>query len=376
MINYYKKYIKYKNKYLQLRYKLIGGHYIELQTLQQLQPQPPAPQPPSISPQPPSTPQPQSISLVSEKHRIFVIVTHQKWLECFLTEFLEDKYKTTKKKFKNCMFLCISRDDKKNIEVTMVCEGYLDPNDKKDERLYFNTLEFNNHNYTCNHIHSNLLPPNTTMMLVRHGNGFHNSETGLLGLLKKNLNQRKYRDALLTDLGKEQAKWASVAILRHLSTITISHPKHCVRFCASILRRAIQTSSILLSCLRTCNEPYCTGITNDPCVYVFYNINEVVNCDGNTGTLNPENTPTCKRAGVIGENDCSTMTVNSGDFQSNESVKISSHVDQSKILSDPNHTTSTIDVKFPIAEQPAKFDVLSIFTQVQSFNPTSYNKPV
>jgi broad specificity phosphatase PhoE len=368
MINYYKKYIKYKNKYLQLRYKLIGGTDFELQ------PQPPAPQPPSTSTAQSAQP---STSLVSEKHRIFVIVTHQKWLECFLTAFLEDKYKTTKRKFKNCMCLCISKKTSISIGITMVCQGYLDPADKKDESLYFNTLEFNNNNYTCNFEHNELLPPNTTMMFVRHGNGFHNSETGLLGLIKKNRNQSKYRDALLTDLGKEQAKWASVAILRHLRTITDSHKKHCVcvYFCASILRRAIQTSSILLSCLRTCNEPYCTGITYDPCVYVFYNINEVVNCDGNTGTLNPENTPTCKRAGVIGENDCSTMTVNSGDFQSNESVKISSHVDQSKILSDPNHTTSTIDVKFPIAEQPAKFDVLSIFTQVQSFDPTSYNKP-
>jgi hypothetical protein len=350
---------------------------IELQDYQPPQPVQP-PQPPSTSTAQSAQP---STSLVSEKHRIFVIVTHQKWLECFLTAFLEDKYKTTKKKFKNCMCLCISRSLLSgSIKVTIVCEGFLDPNDtKKDPLLYFNTLEFNSHDYKCNLIHSKCLPQNTTMMFVRHGNGFHNPETGILGLLKKNLQRGIYKDALLTDLGKEQAEQASVAILRHLSTIlrdlstiTGSRVNHCVYFCASILRRAIQTSSILLSRLLICRESYCTGITSDHSVYVFYNINEVVNCDGNTGTLNPENTPTCKRAGVIGENDCSTMTVNSGDFQSNESVKISSHVDQSKIPPDPNHTTSTIDVKFPIVEQPAKFDVLSIFTQVQSFNPTSY----
>jgi hypothetical protein len=353
MINYYKKYIKYKNKYLQFKHKLIGGTDFKLQ--------PPAPQPP----------QPQSISS-SVDHRIFVIVTHQKWLECFLTVFLEDKYKTTKKKFKNCMCLCISKDPSGTIKVTMVCDGYLDPADKKDESLYFNTLEFNDHDYTCNTTHNTLLPPNTTMMLVRHGNGFHNSETKLLGLLKKNLNQSKYKDALLTDLGKEQAKWASVAILRHLSTITVSHENYYVHFCASILRRAIQTSSILLSRLLICKESYCTGITSDPSVYVFYNINEVVNCDGNTGTLNPENTPTCKRAGITVGNDCNKITVNSSDFQSKESVKISllSTVDQSNIPSDPNHIN--IDVKFPQYVQPVKFEVLSIFTQVRTFDSTSY----
>lgn len=369
MINYYKKYIKYKNKYLQFKHKLIGGQNFELQPVQ-------PPQPPSTSTAQSAQP---STSLVSEKHRIFVIVTHQKWLECFLTVFLEDKYKTTKKKFKNCMCLCISRSLLSgSIKVTMVCEGFLDLNDtKKDPFLYFNTLEFNSHDYKCNPIHSNCLPQNTTMMFVRHGNGFHNPETGILGLLKKNLQRGIYKDALLTDLGKEQAEQASVAILRHLSTITGSRVNHCVYFCASILRRAIQTSSILLSRLLICRESYCTGITSDLSVYVFYNINEVVNCDGNTGTLNPENTPTCKRAGITVGTDCNKMT-DSGDFQSEKSVKISlsllSTVDQSKIHSDPNHRN--IDVKFPQYVQPVKFEVLSIFTQVQSFNPESYNKPV
>lgn len=342
MINYYKKYIKYKNKYLQFTHKLIGGTDFELQP-QSTPPKVPLAQP---APQPPP-----SISSPVD-HRIFVIVTHQKWLECFLTVFLEDKYKSTKKKFKNCMCLCISRSLLSgSIKVTMVCEGFLDPNDtKKDPFLYFNTLEFNSHDYKCNPIHSNCLPQNTTMMFVRHGNGFHNPETGILGLLKKNLQRGIYKDALLTDLGKEQAEQASVAILRHLSTIlrdlstiTGSRVNHCVYFCASILRRAIQTSSILLSRLLICRESYCTGITSDLSVYVFYNINEVVNCDGNTGTLNPENTPTCKRTGVIFGNDCSTMPVNSGN-----------------------------NVKFPQYLQTGNFNVLSIFTQVQSFNPESY----
>ena len=262
------------------------------------------------------------------------------------------------------MCLCIRKDQSGNINVTMVCDGFLDPDDKKDESLYFSLSTFNNHNYTCKSVHKNLLPPNTTMMFVRHGNGFHNSEAGVMGLFKKNLKKDIYKDALLTDLGKEQAIQASVAILHYLNTIT-QNVVHCIYFCASILRRAIETSGIILESLNICafGTPC---ITKDSNVFVFYGINEIIDCSGNTGTFNPENKPTCIRPGVTTGNNCSTLYVHSGDYGSfNISLSLSSLSSSSTIAS------AIINVKFPLYPQLKKYDVLSIFDQVRKFGPTT-----
>ena len=255
------------------------------------------------------------------------------------------------------MCLCIRRDQSGNINVTMVCDGFLDPDDNKDESLYFNTLDFNGHYYTCKSVHKNLLPPNTTMMFVRHGNGFHNSEAGVMGLFKKNLKKDIYKDALLTDLGKEQAIQASVAILQYLSIIT-QNVVHCIYVGASILRRAIETSGLILHSLNSYAPPH---ITKDPDVSVFYNANEVVGCSGSTGFFNPENKPTCIRPGVTTGNDCSKLYVKSdGNGSFNISLSSSSTI-----------ASAIINVKFPLYPQLKKYDVLSIFDQVRKFGPTT-----
>jgi hypothetical protein len=161
---YYKKYIKYKNKYLQYKRILHGG-------TQPLQPSQPLQQPSS---QPPLS--------------VIVLASHQNAIGEILSV-LVTNYAKTRKKIKNCACLEISKDDG-IVRVSMVHKGELDLQDtKKDPKLYFTPDEFNNRNYQFKKEHASKIGinvnigDNVKILLVRHGNGPHNAQTGIMGML-------------------------------------------------------------------------------------------------------------------------------------------------------------------------------------------------
>ena len=186
--NYYKKYIKYKNKYLQYKHNLRGG----------MPPQPPT-QPPTQPPQPQTQP------------TVIILASHQNAIGELLTMMVVD-YAETRKKLKNCACLEIFKvrvGDGEEVQVRMVHDGELDPKDtSKDPQLYFTVDTFNSHNYNFKDEHVGKIETNVKLLLVRHGNGPHNAKTGFFGALVKLSNLDIYTDPLLTQLGIDQAQRA------------------------------------------------------------------------------------------------------------------------------------------------------------------------
>ena len=195
--NYYKKYIKYKNKYLQYKHNLRGGV-------------------PNIQPQPPIQPRPLTTTTTSNT-AIVILASHQNAIGELLTMMVEG-YAETRKKLKNCACIEISKvllgDGGEEVYVRMVHDGELDPKDKsKKLLLYFTVDTFNSHNYKFKDEHVGKIRTNVKLLLVRHGNGPHNAKTGFIGALVKMSNPDIYTDPLLTQLGIDQAQKAYQQII-------------------------------------------------------------------------------------------------------------------------------------------------------------------
>lgn len=262
--DYYKKYIKYKNKYLQYKHNLRGGI-------------------PNLEPQ-------------SQPLAVVILASHQNAIGELLNMMVEG-YSLGRKKIKNCACLEISKvvsNDKAEVQVRMVYEGELDPKDtSKDPRLYFTVDEFNKYNYKFKDEHNEKIGLNVKLLLVRHGNGPHNAKTGFLGAIVKLSNLDIYTDPLLTQLGIEQAQRAYQPIM---NTILGYNTKCRIFLCSSRLRRAIQTVGIIgfhifhnnLSEVNTVKE-----------IMVVPGVEEIVDDTGNTENtllssgLNPENRSIC-----------------------------------------------------------------------------------
>jgi phosphohistidine phosphatase SixA len=270
---YYKKYIKYKNKYLQYKRILYGGT------------QPPQPQP-SQPPQPQPSQSPLSV---------IILASHQNTMGEFLS-ILVTNFTKTRKKFKNCACLEIAKVDD-IVRVSMVHEGELDQQDKKkDPKLYFTIEEFNEQNYKFKKEY----PPNidvnigdnVKILLVRHGNGPHNAHTGLEGAIVKLKDEETYTDSLLTLLGINQAERASISIIKKIRT----YGKCTIKLCSSRLRRAIQTAGIIGYHL---SIPQIQNVSMELRVIIIPGVEEIVDSKGNTEKkilsigLNPENRSIC-----------------------------------------------------------------------------------
>ncbi len=278
---YYKKYIKYKNKYLQYKRILYGG-------ISQPQPSP--------SPSQPSQPQPQLSS--QPPLSVIILASHQNTMGEFLS-ILVTNFTKTRKKFKNCACLEIAKVSG-IVRVSMVYEGELDPKDnKKDPKLYFTPVEFNNRNYQFKNEHNSKIgvnvniDDNVKILLVRHGNGPHNAHTGLEGAIVKSKDEETYTDPLLTQLGIEQAERASTSIIK---TIT-SYKRQCtIKLCSSRLRRAIQTAGIIGYHI---SKSQIQGVSMVLRVIIIPGVEEIVDSKGNTENtifsigLNPENRSIC-----------------------------------------------------------------------------------
>lgn len=283
---YYKKYIKYKNKYLQYKRILYGG----------------------VSRTSPSQPQPsQSPSQLSPSQpplSVIILASHQNTMGEFLSV-LVTNFTKTRKKFKNCACLEIAKDGD-IVRVSMVYEGELDPKDtKKDPKLYFTPIEFNNQQYQFNLNHApkiginvNIdinvnIGDNVKIFLVRHGNGPHNAHTGLEGAIVKSKDEETYTDPLLTPLGISQAERASILIIKKIT----SYNRQCtIKLCSSRLRRAIQTVGIIGYHL---SIPQIQDVSMELRVIIIPGVEEIVDSKGNTEYtifsigLNPENRSIC-----------------------------------------------------------------------------------
>lgn len=258
---YYKKYIKYKNKYLQYKRILYGG-----------------------LPQPPLS--------------VIVLASHQNAIGEFLSV-LVTNFTKTRKKFKNCACLEIAKDGD-IVRVSMVYEGELDQQDtKKDPKLYFTPVEFNKQQYQFNLNHASKIGVNVNIgdnvkiFLVRHGNGPHNEHTGLEGAIVKSKDEETYTDPLLTPLGISQAERASILIINKIT----SYNRQCtIKLCSSRLRRAIQTVGIIGYHL---SIPQIQNVSMELRVIIIPGVEEIVDSKGNTEYtifsigLNPENRSIC-----------------------------------------------------------------------------------
>ena len=259
---YYKKYIKYKNKYLQYKRILHGG------TPQQL---------PSQPSQPPLS--------------VIVLASHQNAIGEFLSVLVEG-FTETRKKIKNCACLEIAKVDG-IVRVRMVHQGELDPKDKKKEEDYFTIKEFNSKNYQFKNEHESKIGDNVKILLVRHGNGPHNAHPGIMGGIVKISDGETYTDPLLTSLGISQAERAS-----HLIINTIrSYRRQCtIHLCSSRLRRAIQTAAIIGYNISRSNIPNVSMVLK---VIIIPGVEEVVDDSGKTENtlfsikINPENRSIC-----------------------------------------------------------------------------------
>lgn len=77
---------------------------------------------------------------------VIILASHQNTMGEFLSVLVEN-FANTRKKFKNCACLEIAKVDD-IVRVRMVHQGELDPKDtKKDPKLYFTPIEFNNQQY-------------------------------------------------------------------------------------------------------------------------------------------------------------------------------------------------------------------------------------
>ncbi len=268
---YYKKYIKYKNKYLQYKRILYGG----ISQIIQSQPQP--------QPQPPLS--------------VIILASHQNTMGEFLSVLVEN-FAKTREKFKNCACLEIAKDADGIVRVSMVHEGELDPQDtKKDPKLYFTPDEFNKQQYQFNLNNASKINvnigDNVKILLVRHGNGPHNAHTGLEGAIAKSKDEETYTDPLLTPLGISQVERASMSIIEKIT----SYNRQCtIHLCSSRLRRAIQTAGIIGYHL---SKSQIQGVSMVLRVIIIPGVEEIVDSTGNTENtifskgLNPENRSIC-----------------------------------------------------------------------------------
>ncbi len=192
--NYFDKYLKYKNKYLELK-NLIGGN-------------------PNLN-------------------NIILIATHSYRLQCILNTLrvVSINSKVDIKRFKNCAVVRVYRGPNGNTCVQIIFvgifKGPLDPSDTSHfEEIDKNNfiLEISNPEYS--------IPENTEIYFIRHGEGEHN--------LKTIKDESLLLDAKLTEEGNKQAREAGEFLNTYFTSRNISNTLKYY-FCASDLHRTRET---------------------------------------------------------------------------------------------------------------------------------------
>ena len=262
MSDYYTKYLKYKSKYLKLKY---GGN---------------------------------------NDKRLYFIATHNNRLTCFFTKILGEE----SKKFKNCTVIrCYFVN--KVLHFEMIYEGELDQSEAKDPSKYWTITDFNNKKITMSKGLVNItgkavdmnfgdfsnfkFDGNVEIYLVRHGKGVHN---GAEGSDKFVLDRNKFFDAELVDIGKNQAKKAAGELVKFLET-KFKNISLNMFFGASHLKRTRQTIGTFIGIL---GEKILKAKLNKT-IYIVPCVHELAyssdgNCDGSLFAgleLGKENSPKC-----------------------------------------------------------------------------------
>jgi broad specificity phosphatase PhoE len=163
--------------------------------------------------------------------RIILCVSHNSRIRCFLSKLFG---KVEMKRFLNCAILEIKIENN-NCTVKLIYPGEKGANiEKPYEKFYISSSEFDKY-HSIHSIHS-IFMDNTTIYLVRHAEGQHNTKmVDKSG--KKQTNEYKdwknyfkasigYKDAQidppLTETGKMQAKKAASALVTHMNITSIN----------------------------------------------------------------------------------------------------------------------------------------------------------
>ena len=261
-MDYYSKYLKYKNKYTTLKsYILKGGND------------------------------------VSFSDNVILCGTHNNRLECFFRS-IEKDYPN--KAFNNCVVIkCYNENDKLKFKMIYEGESYNLKHYKKSAWTIdsFNNF-FNNKNYNI------ILPPNTDILLIRHALGVHNKRS----LLRTIFNFEK--DSQLDVIGIEQSERAGI----FLKSLRLKN----IYFMASHLVRTQQTIAIIMKMINLIKPIYIV-----PCAHELNLVNNCYNssCDNSILQKFPilSNMPKCR----YNSNSCDKLTNFSGvDIYANYKVDI------------------------------------------------------
>ncbi len=249
-MDYYSKYLKYKNKYCSLKL-LKGGNDI------------------------------------SFSDNVILCGTHNNRLECFFRS-IEKNYPN--KAFNNCVVIkCYNENNK--LKFKMIYEGESN-NSRHFTKKTWTTESFNNFFY--NNIYNINLPPNTDILLIRHALGVHNKRS----LLRSLFNFEK--DSQLDVIGIDQSERVGIFLKKQLESKNIY-------FMASYLVRTQQTIAIIMKMLNIVKPIYII-----PCAHELNIVNNSYNnnCDDNILNKIPisSNIPKCRD----NTNSCDKLTNFSG----------------------------------------------------------------
>jgi bisphosphoglycerate-dependent phosphoglycerate mutase len=246
------KYLKYKSKYFNIKYHILGGS---------------------------------SVNYNNNNTNIILCGTHNNRLQCYFKN-LNKNNEYPNKSFNNCVIIRCYRENNK-VKFNMIYEGETNGENIASlcsisngcwDIVSFNNY-FNKYSYDIN------LPPNTEIFLIRHGLGVHNK----MNLLKKIINTKI--DSQLDPIGLNQAMRAGIFLKGYIYSSNNSSnnsTNNNITFTASHLMRAQQTIAIIMKMLEI-NKP----IYIVPCSHEV-NIGSN-NCDSNILELVQvaSNIPTC-----------------------------------------------------------------------------------
>ena len=248
------KYLKYKSKYINFKYNILGGSSI-------------------------------NYNYYNNNINIILCGTHNNRLECYFNN-LNRANDYPNKSFNNCVIIRCFRENNK-IKFNMIYEG--ETNGDNNISLCsisngcWDIVSFNN--YFNNYSYDIILPPNTEIFLIRHGLGVHNK----MNVLQKIINTKI--DSQLDPIGLAQASRAGIFLKGYLnSNINID-------FMASHLMRAQQTIAIIMKMIEIKKFIYIV-----PCSHEVNSTSG--NCDSNILEYVPvaSNKPTCiNNSGTCGK---------------------------------------------------------------------------
>ena len=167
-----------------------------------------------------------------------IITTHSKRLRQLINKYF---YNFNKKlHFMNCCILKLnSNNDDSNyiVKCEMIYEGILDKLEERNIKKYYNADLFNSSNIFSNTLQ---IPPNVSIYLIRHAQGYHNLNSGMSRYIKIAHYNTILKDPQLTQIGIAQALECGIKLKLHIK----SNSKNYF-FCSKFLRTRETLSNIM-----------------------------------------------------------------------------------------------------------------------------------